>query len=900
MDASDPVGAINRDWHELSSESAMKELGTTVKGLTESESEARLGRYGPNEIKKKKRISKLAIFLNQFTSPLVVILIIATLLSALIGEMLDAIVILVILVFNAGFGFFQEYKAEKTIEALKKLTAPEATVIRDGKTKKIPSNMLVPGDIVVLEQGSKIPADVRIIKGIELKIDESALTGESVPVSKQAEPVKGKTIAERACMAFMGTMVTYGRGQGVVVATGMGTEIGKIAKMVEEAGEQSTPLQKSLGDFAKKLGIIVVAISALVILIGTLRGDPLMEMITTGIALAVAAIPEGLPAVVTITLAIGLKKLAKHNALVKKLPAVEALGSTSVICADKTGTLTKNEMTVRKVWYNDRLVEVTGKGFEPAGDFLLSRKKTDPAKDRQLSMLLRIGALCNNAELERGEPCNIVGDPTEGALLVLAAKAKIDKETLERECPREHEIPFTSERKMMSTVNLIGKKNTLCVKGAPETVLSLCTRIYRDGKARKITAAERKKILEANHVLTGEALRVLAFAYREADAKKPDSKLERDLVFVGLAGMIDPPRPDVAENISLCKRAGIKTVMITGDHKNTAVAIAKEIGIFEAGHKVLTGSDMETMSKDDLKNVIEEVSVYARVNPEHKMMIVDAFKAKGHIIAMTGDGVNDAPALKGADIGIAMGIKGTDVAKEASDIILADDDFSNIVRAVEGGRHIYDNIKKFIYYLLSSNIGEVLVVFLAMLMFVDPAGRPLLPLLAVHLLWINLVTDGPPALALGVDPPLPDIMARPPRDPKEKILSRGVIEFFALIGIIICIGTLGVFYWGLGTGIEKARTMAFTTLVMYEMFNVINCRSLKYTVFRMGVFSNRKLIYAVAASIILQLLVIYVPPIQVAFKTTFLDILDWLIVIAVSSTVLIISQLKIKLFGGFE
>ncbi len=897
---SSPKSDSGKKWHEMPIGNTLKSLGTTEKGLSESEAKSRLERFGLNEIRRERKINKFKIFLNQFKSPLVIILIIATLLSALIGEILDSIVILIILIFNAGFGFFQEYKAEKTIEALKKLTAPEAMVVRKGKTKRIPSSMLVPGDIVLLEQGAKIPADLRITKEVELKIDESALTGESISVSKSSEGIKCKTLAEMASMAFMGTVVTYGRGYGAVVNTGMKTEIGKIAKMVEEAGEQITPLQERLGDFAKKLGFIVIIISIIVIAIGILRGHALMEMITTGIALAVAAIPEGLPAVVTITLAIGLKKLAKHKALVKKLPAVEALGSTSVICADKTGTLTKNEMTVRKIWYKDGLIEVTGKGFEPLGDFLFNEKKIDPVKDKTLLLLLKTGALCNNAELGHEKSWEIMGDPTEGALVVLSAKAKFDKETLEKQNPRVHEIPFTSERKMMSTVNKTGNKNTLYVKGAPETILKICTKIYENGKIKKLTKNEKKMILNLNQNLATEALRVLAFAYREVKTKKFDQKLERDLIFIGLAGMIDPPRPDVEENIKLCKQSGIKTVMITGDHKNTALAIAKEIKMLEECDKVLTGAELDSISDEKLVDIVEDISVYARVDPKHKVRIVSAFKKKGHIIAMTGDGVNDAPALKNADIGIAMGIKGTDVAKEASDMILADDDFSNIVRAVEGGRHIYDNIKKFIYYLLSSNVGEVLVVFLAMLFFFDLSGNPLLPLLAVHLLWINLVTDGPPALALGVDPPSPDVMSRPPRDPKEKILSRRAIRFLIMVGIIMTIGTLGVFWWGLGVSLDKARTLAFTTLVIYEMFNVINCRSLKYSMFKIGVFSNRKLIYAIIVSIILQLLVIYVPVIQIGFRTVALGLLDWLVIVVISSTVLIITQLKMKLFGGFE
>lgn len=893
---------LSKNWHEMKPGNVLKEMETHEKGISESQAKSRLIKFGLNEIRREKKISKLKIFLNQFKSPLVIILIIATLLSTIVGEIIDAIVILLILVFMAGLGFYQEYKAEKTIEALKKLTALEAIVIREGKSKKIPSIQLVPGDVVVLEQGAKIPADLRMIEEIELKIDESALTGESVSVSKCVEGVKCKALAEMASMAFMGTVVTYGRGRGVVVETGMRTQMGKIAKMVEEAEEQETPLQKRLGDFAKKLGIIVVVISIAVIIIGILRGNPFMEMIEAGIALAVAAVPEGLPAIVVVTLTIGLRKLAKHKALVKTLPAVEALGSTSVICADKTGTLTKNEMTIRKIWYKDRLIEVTGKGFEPAGDFLFDEEKIDPKKDKTLSLLLKTGALCNNSELEKdkNQAWEIIGDPTEGALVVVSAKAGMEREALEKQNPRLHEFPFASERKMMSTINKTEGKNILYVKGAPEIILKLSKKIYENGRVRTLTGAERKMILERNQNLTKEALRVLAFAYREVKTSKFDDKLENDLIFIGLAGMIDPPRPDVKENILLCKKAGIKTVMITGDHKNTAVAIAREIDMFQEGDRALTGEELDSMSDDELVKIVENVSVYARVNPEHKVRIVSAFKKKGHIIAMSGDGVNDAPALKNADIGVAMGIKGTDVAKEASDMILADDDFSNIVRAVEGGRHIYDNIKKFIYYLLSSNIGEVLVVLIAMVMFLDPSGNPIIPLLAVHLLWINLVTDGPPAMALGLDPPSPDVMNRPPRDPNEKILTRGAIRFLILIGIIMTIGTLFTFYLGLETSVDKARTMAFTTLVIFEMFNVINCRSLKYTINKIGIFSNRKLIYAIIAAVLLQLMVIYVPFIQAAFKVVALGLYDWLIIIAISSTVLIITQLKIKLFGGFE
>ncbi len=878
-------------WNELEAKQVLKELQTSEKGLSEQEAQARLLKYGTNELKEEKKISPIEIFLNQFKSILVIILIGATIFSAAIGEVLDAAAIIAIVILNAIFGFFQEYKAEKTIEALKKLSSPESIVLRDGKKQTIASKLLVPGDIVILEQGTKVPADLRILEVTDLQIDESIITGESAPVTKKTEIFRNTVLAERKNIAWMGTVVTYGRGIGVVVETGMKSEMGKIAHTIQEAGEEDTPLQKKLGVFGKKLGIMIMAICGIVILTGVLRGEPILTMIIIGIALAVAAIPEGLPAIVTITLALGLQKLSKNNAIIRKLPAVESLGSTTVICSDKTGTLTKNEMTVRKIWHDGTTISVTGEGYKPEGRFLACDKEISPSKDKALELILRTAALCNNAELETSnDTFKIVGDPTEGALIVASQKAGLSLAGF----PRKKEIPFTSERKMMTTVHATPQKKTIaCVKGAPEKILSLCTHSYSNGKPKKLTPGDRRKILDANQSLTKDALRVLAIAYKEVNSK--EKSIESGLTFLGLVGMIDPPRETVANDIATCRNAGIKVVMITGDHLNTAVAIAKEIKIIDnPEERAITGEELDKMSDQQLDEIVEQVRVYARVNPEHKVRIVDAFKKKGHIIAMTGDGVNDAPALKKSDIGVAMGMNGTDVAKEASDMVLADDNFSSIVAAVKGGRQVYDNIKKFIDYLLSCNLGEVLIVFIAMLIgFRDPAtGMVLLPLTAIQLLWINLLTDGLPALALGVDPPSKDLMSRPPRDPKENILSKGMFIDMCIVGVIMLIGTLGLFAYNLPSGGIKAITVAFTAIVIFEMVRALSVRA-KYKV---GIFSNRKLLLAIASTIALQLVVIYTPFLQPAFETVPLDLMDWIEIGAVSSTVAIATLIKDKFF----
>jgi Ca2+-transporting ATPase len=863
-------------------EQTYKALNTTEKGLSSNEAARRLEDYGPNEITEKKAISKIKIFISQFNSFIVYILIAAVLISMVIGEYVDSVVILIILILNAVLGFVQEYRAEKSIAALKKLASLKATVVRDGKEKEIEAEGIVPGDIIILETGGKVPADARLVEVVNLQTHEAALTGESLPIKKEMKVyTKKMVLGDQKNMVFSGTIVTAGRGKAVVTATGMNTQIGKIAGMMHEMKEELTPLQKKLQTFGKWLGILIIIICAFVFVVGIVReyltvGVLQLEfvnmMFLVAIALAVAAIPEGLPAVVTISLGIGTQRMIKRNALIRTLPSVETLGSVTVICTDKTGTLTKNEMTVRKVYTNGKIVEVIGSGYKTKGKFILDGRPFNP---REVELLLRIGALNNNARLRAN---SIIGDPTEVALIVSAAKAGLVKENLEEKYPRIGEISFDSQRKRMSTIHRIGKETVMYTKGAPEVIVGLCNRIYENGEVRTITEEDKKRILKVNEDFANEALRVLAFAYKNVIT----GTSEKNLVFVGLQGMIDPPRTEVKEAVVKCKKAGIKVVMITGDFEITAKAIAREIGL---EGKSITGNDLDKVTS--LDDIVDDVSIYARVNPEHKMKIIAALKKKGHIVAMTGDGVNDAPALKQADIGIAMGIKGTDVAKEASDMILTDDNFASIVNAVEEGRGIYDNIKKFINYLLSSNFGEVLVLFVAMLIgFRDPSGSIAIPLIAVQILWMNLITDGFPALALGVDTASPRIMDRKPRKTNENIITLNMGLNILIIGILICSATLFLFDKYIVLDLEEARTVAFTTLVILQIVRVHMVRS-QYDV---GIFSNKYLTYAITFSIILQLTVIYTPLSRI-FRTVGLGVGEWLWIVVVSMIVFAIGYI---------
>jgi Ca2+-transporting ATPase len=875
----------NKEYYEKRVNAVFNELQTGRKGLSGREAKKRLEQYGPNKIKEEKGISKFSIFLDQFKSFVVIILVIATVISFFIGEIVDAIVILIIVIFNAIFGFFQEYKAEKSIEALKKLTALKTVVVREGREKEIPSEDVVVGDIMVIGTGTKISADGRLIEAIELEVQEASLTGESVPVAKDSSVLKGHLpLGDQRNMVFSSTIVTRGKGKAVVARTGMQSEVGKVAKMIQETKEEQTPLQIKLDSLGKRLGILTIMICLIIFILEVYTMLPTAESLFSAvhdsfmvaIALAVAAIPEGLPAVVTISLALGVQRMVKRNALIRKMASVETLGSTDIICSDKTGTLTKNEMTIRKIYCNNKAVEVTGSGYEPKGKFMHNGKVFNPT---EFELLFRLSVLCNDAELIREEEkWKIIGDPTEGSLLVSARKAAIIQSELSKLYPRIREIPFSSETKQMTTINKVNGKEIAYVKGAPEVILNLCNKIYDNGKINPLTSKIRKKILQINENFTNDALRVLGFAYGPVKGKT----IEKELIFVGLQGMIDPPRQEVKESILKCKEAGIKVVMITGDHKNTAAAVANELGI---KGEAISGPELDTITDKEFKKRAAKIAIYARVNPEHKIRIVKILKEKGHIVAMTGDGVNDAPALKKADIGVAMGIAGTDVAKESSDMILTDDNFASIVNAVEEGRGIYDNIKKFINYLLSSNMGEILVILLASLL-----GMPL-PLTAIQLLWLNLVTDGLPAIALGVDPAEKNIMKKKPRDPKENIMNKEMIASIVTVGILIAAASLYLFHLNLAD-IIKAQTIVFTSLVVFEIVRLQVIRSN----YKTGVFANRYLILAVLSSIGLQLAVIYTP-LNTFFKTVPLSMIDWVYILTASLSLIALNFILKTVFS---
>ena len=853
-------------FHSLEMKDVFSKLSSSEKGFTSHEAEEKLHQYGLNELKASKGISPWRILLEQFASPLVWILIVALIISIVLQETVDAIVIAVIILLNAILGFVQEYRAEKAIEALRKMASPKATVLRDGKEIKIDSQYVVPGDVVILETGDKVPADARLFEIHDLRTEEGPLTGESQPVTKKLDVLVAKTgLADRKNMIYGSTIVSNGRARGIVTGTGMNTEVGKIAKLIEESHEKQTPLQKKLRTLGKRLTVAVVIVAIVVFLAGLLSGQHLTVMFLTAIALAVAAIPEGLPAVITISLALGVQRMIKKNALVRKLPSVETLGSVTTICTDKTGTLTHNQMTVKKIWANNKEYGITGSGYKPEGKFMNGNKLANP---EPLHQLLKIGALCNDAQLTgKEDKREVIGDPTEAALIVSKEKAGFQHEVLKKDEPRLDEIPFSSERKMMSTIHQLKKKKVSYTKGAPDVVIKFCTKILIDGKVVRLTRQKKKEILNENEAFAKQALRVLGMAYNEGFRKKEDS--EKDMIFVGLQAMIDPPREEVKDSIRICKEAGVRVIMITGDHITTAQAVAKEVGIVG---KALTGQDIE---KVNLEKVIKDTSIFARVNPEHKLQIVNALKKQGHVVAMTGDGVNDAPALKKADIGVSMGITGTDVAKEASDMILTDDNFTSIVNAVEEGRGIFDNIRKFVNYLLSSNLGEIAVILFASLF-----GLPL-PLTAIQILWINLITDGLPATALGLDPHSKGIMKRPPRAAHESILSRDLRGDIITFGLLIGIGCLVLFWLYQGSGLAKAQTITFTALVFFELVRLQTIRS----EYKVGWFSNIWLVLAVVFSVILQLCTIYTP-MNAWFKTVPLQLMDW-VVIVVASVILL-------------
>ncbi len=880
-------------WHSIPKTKVFELLNSSEDGLNSEEAEKRIEKFGFNEIEKQTKIKIFELFFRQFKSFLIIILIIAAIFSLLVGEIIEAIVISIILIGNASLGFFQEFKAEKAIEALRKMSSPKAIVFRDNERKEIFTKDVVPGDIVYLREGKKIPADVYLFEANDLKIDESLLTGESVPVSKEAVVSKKELqIADIKNMAFSGSYVSNGEGTGIVVRTGMNTEIGRIAGMVERTKREDTPLKKKIDTLGKNLGLIAICIVAIVFFLNLyLHTRTPIELFVLAIAMAVSAVPEGLPIVVTLALAFGVQAMAKKNAIIRKLMAVETLGSTTVICTDKTGTLTKNEMTVQKIYTDNKFIEITGTGYQPEGEFVFENKKINPLETKTLKKLIETASLCNTSDVVEESGWNVVGSPTEGALVTLAKKSNFNyKEIRKKNLIKK--IPFSSERKIMAVAYKNKSKIISYVKGAPEKILLNSTHILENGKIKKLSNSRKKEIQKISNKMAGEPLRVLGFAFKKIPEKKEvDVKdLEENLIFIGLTGMIDPPRENVKESIQIAREAGIKTVMVTGDHKITAVAIAEQIGMMEKEKMVVTGSELEAMSVKELEGIIENVAVFSRLSPEHKVKITQAFEARGHVVAMTGDGVNDAPALKRAHIGVSMGMKGTDVAKQASDMVLEDDNYSTIISAVEGGRRIYDNIKKFVRLQLSSNFSEIGVISFAAI-----AGLPL-PLLPLQILWINFVTSTLPATALAIDPAEEGIMKRKPRDKDENII-RALLPFFLTIVALMCFVVIFSFLWSLQFGIEKARTIVFTTIVVFILLLVFNCRSETKSVLKSKPFNNKYLLIGVTSSFLLQIAVIYMPFFQNIFQTVPLNIYDWIMIAIFGVTALVISP---KLFNKIK
>lgn len=866
-------------WHALPVEAVLDRLASRPDGLTAAEAEARLAKYGPNELAAAGGTSAWSILAAQFKNVLIVILLVATALSAVLSHGTEATAIAAIVLLAVLLGFVQEYRAERATDALRRMTAPTATVLRGAEECEVPAKQLVPGDIVLLRAGDRVPADARLIESVNLQIEEAALTGESEPVEKHTDALDdpGLVLGDRRNMAFAGTAATYGRGRAVATATGMNTEFGAIARMLQTVETGRTPLQENLDRVGRTLAKATFVVVAIIVGLGLFRGQPFIEMLIFGIALAVAAVPEALPAVVTISLAIGVQRMVKRHALMRRLPAVETLGCTSIICSDKTGTLTKDEMTTRAVFVAGEMLEVSGAGYEPAGSFSRGGVKVDPSES--LTRLLTAAALASDAHIVRDTTdgrWRVKGDPTEGALVVAAAKAGLHKSELDRRWPRVGEIPFTSETKRMTTLHEGPDGAFACSKGAPEVILESCTHQWTPSGAAPLDAVGRAALLEVAHDMAGKALRVLGVAAKPADQIE---YAEHGMTWLGLVGMIDPPRPEAREALRTCERAGIRVVMITGDHPKTAEAVARELGLMDNGRAV-TGAQLEAMSDEDFERQVEDIQVYARVSPAHKLRVVSAWQARGHVAAMTGDGVNDAPALKKADIGIAMGISGTDVTREAAAMTLTDDNFASIVAAVEEGRGIFGNIKKYLMYLLSSNVGEIGLMAGAAL-----TGMPL-PLSAVQILYVNLATDGLPALALAVDPPDPDIMRGSPRNPGVGIFTKPVVALMAVGGVWSALVNLGLFSWALQSGrsTSEAMTMTFVSLVVIQFFKAYNFRSDRQSVL-VRPFANVWLNLAVVTGLMMLAAVVHVALLQEPFGTYSLTAGDWAIVVAVAFSV---------------
>jgi len=947
----DSEGMKQQAWHALDAEAVLKHLEVQAKGLTTAEAKKRLEHYGPNQLQEAPRPSFLQTLWEQLNSFVVILLIVASVVSALLGDYVEAAAIMAIVVLNAILGIVQERRAEEALAALKKLAAPDAQVLRDGHRTSVPSYDLVPGDIIFLEAGNFVPADIRLLEAINLRVEEASLTGESLAVQKNAATILDKSVplGDRKNTAFLGTVVSYGRGHGVVTDTGMRTQLGLIATMLQNVEAEETPLQHRLDQLGRTLSIGSLILVGIVFIVALINQTNIQQLFTSplvylkdyvteitdvfiiAISLAIAAVPEGLPAVVTISLALGMREMVKRHALIRKLSSVETLGSATVICSDKTGTLTQNEMTVTRLWVDGQFIDITGTGYIPKGDFQVDGKSVDLDQYPAALTTLWLGVLNNDSEIEitgvseDQQTYRIVGDPTEGALLVAANKAGGEHIQIDRAYPRENEVPFDSERKRMITIHDVSRPDPndlspfdnnkmqdwdiVAMKGAPDVVLDLCA-FYQSMDDRSIPMDDeaRKRILAANDAMTMNALRVLGLAYR-VDEDVPDNpehiktdELEKNLIFVGLIGMIDPARTEVKPALEQASHAGIRTVMITGDYPNTARAIAETIGLLRPGKNVMTGAQLDATSDEELKQVIEDTDVFARVSPEHKMRIVDALQANDEIVAMTGDGVNDAPAIKRADIGVAMGITGTDVAKETADMVLTDDNYASIVSAVAQGRIIYSNIRKFVFFLLSSNVAEIMIIFIATL-----AGLPP-PLTAIQLLWLNLITDGAPALALAMEKGDPDIMSRKPRAKSEPIINRSMglgitIQTFTQTGAVLTAFALGLI-WHLeagahipagmnplayliqhdwrGVDVQTAETMAFVTLSLCELFRAYTVRSERASIFSIGIFSNRYMQYAVGLSIVLLVLVTTVPFLQPIFNTHFPSTREWLVVIGLA------------------
>ena len=871
-------------WYQLNIDAVYTECGTRSEGLAALEVEERLKQYGPNSLPEEEGLSRLKVLLHQFKSPLIYILIVAAVVTAILGEYIDTGVIAAVVILNAVVGYFQEYKAETSVRALKGLVVAKARVIRDGKEEEVPSEGLVPGDIVLLASGAKVPADLRLVEVNELRAEEAALTGESVPVEKTVGPIAEEhlTAGDQTNMAFMGTIIVNGRARGVVVETGRKTILGQIARDVKELSVTETPLQRKIVRFAQFIGLLVLVSAAAIIVLGLMLKMALADLFTTAVAAAVATVPEGLPIVVTVTMAIGITRMARRNAILRKLSAAETLGSTTIICSDKTGTLTKNEMTVKVVYDGHHVFEVTGSGYDPEGEILHDWEPADEVSLKGLHTLLRIGLLCNESRMVQEEGrFRIDGDPTEGALIVSAMKAGLDPEGENKGYPQMGIIPFESDRGFMATIHKHDDGWVIFLKGAPERVLDMCSELPSG------EAVDRTKIIETAERFAEDGLRVLAMAYKKVGKDTVTGKfthdhLGNDLVFAGLQGMIDPPRPEVIEAIGGCKEAGIRVAMITGDHAFTAAAVGRMIGLGEKKAPAITGKELEVMSDDELFDRVRKTAIYARVSPQHKLRIVQQYMRHGEIVAVTGDGVNDAPALKAAHIGAAMGRTGTDVAREAADMVITDDNFASIFHAVEEGRIVFDNIRKVTMFLIPTGFAAIISILVSMLLEIP------VPFVAAQLLWINLVTNGFQDVALAFEPGEKDIIRRKPRSPKEGIMSGLMFRRSAIVGVLIAAGVIYNFYDALsgGSSIEHARTIAMTTMVLFQFFQAWNSRSETRSVFRINPLSNPFLFYSMIAAFLAQIAVIYVPALQWVFRTDALSGVEWLRIIAAAVTVI--------------